>query len=214
MDIGWIRRSSGIALVLAGGLGLAACSGNGPLLRSAPPPPAIPAQVDSHNARIAPRTSSLAVGDRVPDFLLLDQYEREVSSVELTSGQGSVLIFLPGVESPGARPVYQWAARHQRFLEQQGLEVILVSPQDPPLNARAAQEWDLRLGILSDPASWVARGFGIVPEGRRHPSSAHLFLLGRDGRLHVAGSSLPPPSDLVMAAQTLPGRGRDPFFSF
>lgn len=212
MIAGSLRNSAlgGLAMM---SIALAACSG-GPLLRSADPPPAAPAEVAPHNRALPPRGSPLAVGDRVPEFTLLDQHGREVSTGELLMGQGTVAVFIPGVDAPGARPVFEWALRHQAFLGQQGLEVLLISPQSPPLNARAAEEWGLRLGILSDPASWIARGFGIVAEGRRHPSTAHLFLIGQDGRFHFAGATLPPPSDLVVAARTRPGKGRDPFFSF
>lgn len=186
----------------------------GPLLRSEDGPTGPPHGVARENMSLRPKNSPLSVGDSSPDFILIDQMERDVSSGELRSGKGSVLIFLPGSTAPAARSAYDWGMRHQGFLAQQGIEVLYVAPESEEYNLRAAQDRGLRQAILSDPGSWVARAFGVVPRGRRTPSTATLFLLGNDGRIHYTSTSYPAPSEIVVAATTMPGRPRDPFFSF
>ncbi|MCC5875931.1 MAG: redoxin domain-containing protein [Candidatus Sumerlaeia bacterium] len=200
--------SCGFALLLIPGCG------NGPLLRSEDGITGIPAGVARENQSLRPRRNPVSIGDSIPEFVLLDQRDREVSTNELRMGKGSVLLFIPGVNSPDARPAYDWARRHQRFLDQHGLEVLFITPDDVDANLRVVQERDLRMAVLSDPGGWVAMAFGIVPQGRRSPRNTNLYLLGPDGRAHYASTTLPAPSELVVAATTTPGRPRTPFFDF
>lgn len=205
-----------ILATAAVGIGIAFLPGcgNGPLLRSGDGVTGPPAGVARENLALRPRRNPVEVGDTIPEFILLDQMGSGVSTGELRMGKGSILIFVPGANSPDARPAFDWAKRHQRFLEQQGLEVLFVTPDDMDANLRVAQERDLRMAVLSDPGGWVAMAFGIVPQGRRSPRSPNIYLLGPDGRAHFASTSLPAPSELVVAATTTPGRGRTPFFDF
>jgi len=209
-----MKNSFAALAVFATMLIVASGCGNGPLFRSDGSPSGPPATVARENANLRPRTSPLEVGAQAPSFVLLDQKDRDVSTAEMQLGQGTAILFIPGVDSPAARPAFDWAHRHQTFLRQQNLELLFITPNTTVQNDRAALELDLRLAFLSDPASWVARAFGLVPSGRPAPSTTTLYLIGPDGRVHYRATALPPPSELVMAARTSPGRPRDPFFNF
>lgn len=191
--------------VLMGG----GCSGP---IQTEGPQPRAPEIVSSVNASLKPRRRPLSVGDHFPPFELADQKGVPVTDGELTTGKGSVLIFLPPESSPAGRPVFDWVRRHKSFLDQHRIEVLLVTPHSINANAAAAQREDLRLAFLSDPASWVARAFGAVPETASAPGRPHVFLLGSNGRIQYASTALPSPSELLVAAETLPGQPRDSLF--
>jgi len=146
----------------------------------------------------------------VPRFELLDQNGNAVSAEELTTGKGSVLLFIPSPSKPAARPAISWVRKNQSFLSQQGLEVLLVTPQGVEANRGLSEREDLRLALLADPASWVARGFGVADD--EAPSRPWTFVLGSNGRIQVAEAGLPSASDLVVAARTLPGAERESIF--
>ena len=207
------QRGTGVAAaVLAGMLAVsAACSG--PILRTDPPPTPPPVGVSEANRSIAPRTSPLSVGGRVPAFELMDQNSVPVSAGELmTGGRGSLLLFLPADGDAAARPAYDWARRNMSFLRQQRIELVLVVPHGVEDNARLAQREELRLAVLADPHGWVMRGFGVVPQGAAAPRSPHAMLIASDGRVHLSEAGLPSPSDAVVAAETRPGQQRDSIF--
>lgn len=201
--VAWLSSAVFLLSVIAG------CSG--PIQTEGPRPQA-PEIVSSSNATLTPKRRPLAVGDVIPQFELVDQKGIPVGDGELTAGKGSILIFLPPEPSGASRPVFEWVRRHRSFLEQQRLEVLLVTPHSVNANAAASARENLRVAFLSDPASWVARAFGAVPETSSAPVRPQIFLLGSNGRIQYAGGALPAPSDLLMAAETLPGQPRDSVF--
>ena len=188
--------------------GLVGC--NGPLRTGDAPPPA-PAVVATENRELVARRSALEPGDAVPEFVLEGQFGRPVSAGELSLGKGGVLLFLPGLDSPAWRPAFAWAERNRTLLRQQGLELLLVSPQTVEANRALSDRRELRVALLSDPASWTARAFGIVSSGARHPASPWAFVLGGDGRIQFGERGLPDAADLIMAAERGPGGGTSLF---
>lgn len=195
------------------GLLLTACKG--PILvdDDAPQRIQVPAGVSEDNAMLQPRKSPLSVGAPPPNFLLSDQKGALVSAGELTSGKGSVVIFVPPDSDPAARPAYSWAKQNQNILGSRGLEVLLVTPHNSAINSQIAEREGLRLALLSDPSSWVGRAFGVVPRGQPAPRRPFTFVLGSNGLIQLSAGGLPTASDPIMAAETLPGKHEESLFS-
>lgn len=166
----------------------------------------------AENAAVAPRRAPLRVGDRVPPFALQDQFDRAVSAGELTTGKGSVLLFLAPDGAPANRPAWEWSRRNKNLLQRRGLELLLVTPETVARNNQIATREDAKLAILSDPRSWVARGFGIVPPKGPAPTQPWMFVLGNDSRIQFVDEKLPFATDLLIAAETMPGKEEDSFF--
>lgn len=194
-------------------LGVLAGGCQGPLIvDESAPRYVVPEAVAPANRGLPPRRSPLPVGANVPEFTLADQGGIAVSTAELTSGRGALLIFLPGAGDPASRPAYEFVRGSRRFLAAQGIEILLVTPDPVAANAAVAGRDELRVAILSDPGAWVARAFGVVPADAAAPARPHAFLLGPDARLHLATSAIPDATDVVVAAESRPGtRSRSVF---
>ncbi len=189
--------------------GLTGCKG--PIYTS-PPPPKPPQNVAQSNASLTPRSSLLDVGARVPVFRLQDQKGFEVSSAELTSGKGSIIIFMLPGGSPGNRPVYTWITKYQSFLANQGIESLIVTPHKPEENNVLARRNDVRLAVLSDPSYWVSRSFGVIPEGAQRPDAPVMYYLGNNGRIQYSGTNLKTGADILVLSESMPGQERDSIF--
>lgn len=167
------------------------------------------------------RSSPLTPGRRSPSFETQDQMGRLVSSQELTAAGDAVVVIFPSVASPAARSVFDWATRTNQLLRQAGnAELVLVSGDLPEANAKAARESGVRLAILSDPDGRIAGAFGVagdLDEKGGKPARArgiHTFVLGSDGRIHLATSGLAPGPDIVSAMQARLGNAAQPEFPF
>lgn len=188
--------------------------GGGPLIRmddaaDAPPPPA---SVAPANASLRPRTSRLGTGEAVPPFTLSDQKGALVSSAELISSKGAVLIFVPPDELPASRPAYDWARRYASLMKSRGVELLLVTPERVNKAGAIAERENLHAAVLSDPASWVARAFGVYTRQAGEVTSPATFVLGSDGRIQLSTNGLPQPEQALMAAETLPGKREKSYF--
>lgn len=190
-------------------LAVAGCKG--PLQTDGPAPRAS-SVVAADNAGLAPRRSRLPVGSPAPSFVLADQKGTSVSLAEITSRDASVLVFIPPPSDSAARPAFDYARRHRQLLAQRGMEILLVSPANSQSNAALATGESLRVAVLSDPASWVARSFGIVPEEKPTPQAIHTFVIGTDRRIHLSQQGLPDPAQAIMAGESRPGAKRDGVF--
>ena len=188
-------------------VGLSGVGCQGPLVSdpSAVEQTQFPEDILPENRQLRPRRSPLGVGEQVPRFVLPDQLDRDVSAEELMSGKGSLIVFIPGWDSPASRPTVEYIRRHREFLAQRGVELIVVTPDSVNRNAQLAQIENLRVGVLHDSRSWVARSFGVVGERESAPSGLRCYLIAADGRIHLSRTSLPDASEVVMAAESLPG---------
>ncbi|MCB2156814.1 redoxin domain-containing protein [bacterium] len=191
--------------VLVAGL-LAGC---GPLVSD---PDALPERsgppvvgVDARNLRTELRRTPVAVGDEVPFLILTDQLGNDVSTVELTTSQDTVMIFLPPMDSPAVRPAVQWVRQNRDLVKTRGAEVVLVTPTPPEVNGPLAKAEDLHVAVLSDPSGWGARAFGLA-----HRSSTSgvnrpwTVIAGREGRVYAAQSGLMEVTEVIQTLAVRP----------
>jgi len=204
-----IRRQAPRALLpIAAVLGLAlaaACSG--PLVSDPAADPGLQgAPTGSGPAPAKPRRSPIEVGDAVPRMTWFDQAGRPVSTTELTTGGDAILVFHPGDSAPETRPVYEWVRRNREAFAGRKCETLLVSPDDPPLNAAVATRETLRCGVLHDRNGWGARAFGFLAPNRPGPmDGVWTVIVGREDRVLAVQRGLMEQTDVITTLVARPG---------
>jgi peroxiredoxin Q/BCP len=151
---------------------------------------------------------TIAEGDAAPDFDLPATGERRVS-LKSYKGRPFILYFYPKADTPGCTKeacAFQEARSH---LEEVGLDVVGVSPDNIKPIENFAAKYSLTFPLASDEGHVVADRFGAWVEksmyGRKYMGMQRsTFLIGPDGRVlkvwrkvSVAGHA----EDVVKAAQ-------------
>lgn len=161
--------------------------------------------VDERNLQTELRRRPVEVGDLVPFVILSDQLGHEVSTVELTTNQDAVLIFVPALDSAAARPALQWVRQNRELVRARGAEVVLVTPSPAEFTAPLAKGEELRVAVLSDPSGWAARAFGLADRrGTRGVDRPWTVLAGRQGRVHAAEHGLMGVTDVIQTLAVRP----------
>jgi peroxiredoxin len=107
--------------------------------------------------------TSLAVGDRAPEFSLPDHNGNMVSSTELLRrGRRLVLCFFRGRWDPFCCGQMEAMNRIVSEIESAGASLFAISPQTVKQSFFMADQHRLRFALLSDPGNQVARQFGLV----------------------------------------------------
>lgn len=105
----------------------------------------------------------LNVGDKAPDFTLLNQKGEPVSLSDF-AGKKLILYFYPRDNTPGCtRQAQAFAALYDQ-LRQKGAEVVGVSKDGVPSHLRFAEKYDLPFTLLSDPELSVLMAYGVWQE--------------------------------------------------
>jgi peroxiredoxin len=164
--------------------------------------------VDARNLENTPRRSPVPVGKPVPNFWLPDQQGREVSARELVNGGDAILIFSPGDSAAESRAVYQWVEKNaHRFPP--NTEVLIISPDSVELNAEIAKREGLKVALLSDRASYVARVYGLISDRKDSAlKSTYTVVAGKENRIFTTKQGLPEWTELITILRVRP-RGED-----
>ena len=150
------------------------------------------------NLDAKPLKRPIAAGERVPDFVWVDQVGRRVSTGELMAGGDSLLIFIPGDGDPATRPVYDWVRRNRATASSHQCEILLVSPDSVDTNATVAAREELSVGIMADPSGWGARAFGLMPSGEAtRPGRVWSVIVGREGKVLKVATGLLQASEMI-----------------
>lgn len=105
----------------------------------------------------------LNVGDKAPDFTLLNQKGEPVSLSDF-AGKKLILYFYPRDNTPGCtRQAQAFAALYDQLLKK-GAEVVGVSKDGVPSHLRFAEKYDLPFTLLSDPELSVLMAYGVWQE--------------------------------------------------
>lgn len=169
---------------------------------------ATPADPDGAEAPV-PIARRVKVGSSAPPFRLLDQFGTPVSSEEVSTAGGGLLIFVTTMDDPAARPAQDWTRLHHNMLKQQGgIEVLWITGNTVEENAAAAKAGDLRVALLADPRFIAASSYGLpdAEEGGRPTLGLWSVLIGSDGLVHRVQRGLPPVVDVITDAKVQPGK--------
>ncbi len=127
-------------------------------------------------------TSALRVGDRAPDFTLVDQHGVDISLAATLERANVVIVFFPFAFSGICTGELREVRDRLEFFQHDGIQVLAVSC-DPMYALRAwADAEGYFFPLLSDfwPHGAVARDYGVFLEEGGFAGRG-TFLLDRDG---------------------------------
>ncbi|MCF8569397.1 thioredoxin-dependent thiol peroxidase [Gordonia sp. HY002] len=137
----------------------------------------------SENAR-------LAVGDKAPDFTLLDSTEKQVSLSDY-AGRKVIVYFYPAAMTPGCTKQACDFRDSLAELNGQGIDVIGVSPDKPAKLAEFVERDELTFPLLSDPDKTVLTAWGAFGEKKMYGKVVQgvirsTFLIDENGVIAAA----------------------------
>jgi len=127
----------------------------------------------------------LAVGNRAPDFTVLNQNDELVGLTDLLKDGPLILYFYPADFTPGCTREACSLRDLSAQLVAAGISVAGVSPQSPTSHAAFAAKYALPFTLLCDPDKVLARAYDVVGPlgfGIRRAS----FLISRAGDIEDA----------------------------
>ena len=106
-------------------------------------------------------SSSLSVGNKLPEFELADSEGRIFSSAELQGGP-AVLMFYRGNWCPLCMAQIKEIAGRYQELAELGIRVVLISPQPDEQSRRLAARYEVPFRFLVDKDNKLAESLGIA----------------------------------------------------
>ena len=136
------------------------------------------------------------VGDRAPDFALLDQHGETVR-LEDYRGRKLLVYFYPEADTPGCTAQSCDLRDHRQDLAGIGLEVVGISPDDPAKQLAFDEKYGLGFPLLADEDHAVATAWGTWVERHRggHTYMGILrssFLVDEEGLIVQVWSPVKP----------------------
>lgn len=141
----------------------------------------------------------LDVGDVIPPFSQLDQHGEMIDSAELLAEGELILYFYPADFTPVCTAEACLFRDNFSELEDVGVRVVGVSPQDSKSHQRFTQSFELPFSLLCDTDKELIKAFGVTGPlgiGVRRVT----YLIGQDGEVRnrsVADVFLGNHSDLI-----------------
>lgn len=133
------------------------------------------------NDHLPTRSHPIAVGERAPEFTLLDQSREEVSLASLLAGGGDVVLsFYPLDFTSTCTGEMECFSRDKAKFEAAGARVVGVSCDSFECHKAFAEAHGLDIPLLSDMHRQVCRAYGFYwPE--LNVSSRATVVIGPDG---------------------------------
>jgi peroxiredoxin Q/BCP len=151
----------------------------------------------------------LKVGDKAPDFELLDSNEEPVKLSDFR-GQRFVLFFYPKAGTSGC--TVQACGLRDNFpkIEASDATVVGVSPDSPAALAKWKVKENLPYPLLSDPDHVVAEAYGVWGEKKNYGKvymgiiRSH-FIIGAEGKIEDVQYKVSPSDSISRAVASLAG---------
>ena len=105
----------------------------------------------------------LNIGDKMPDFQVVDQDGNQVSSQDLL-GKKTIVYFYPKDNTPGCTAEACNLRDNYQTLVEQGYNVIGVSKDSAASHRKFADKFELPFTLLSDPSTQMLQDFGAWGE--------------------------------------------------
>jgi len=104
--------------------------------------------------------TTLKPGDQAPHFDAVDQNGNTVSLSQL-KGKKVVLYFYPKDDTPGCTAEACNLRDNYAFMQNQGYEVIGVSPDSLQSHGKFAAKYELPFSLLPDPEKKIISAYGV-----------------------------------------------------
>jgi peroxiredoxin Q/BCP len=146
----------------------------------------------------------LAVGDKAPDFSLVDQQGRTVRLADF-AGRKLLVYFYPRADTPGCTRQSCSVRDARADLEELGVAAVGVSPDPPARLQKFDGKYGLGFPLLSDPDHAVAEAWGAWGEKTMYGKKAQgivrsSFVVDEQGRIAQAAYNV-KPEDTVPGAR-------------
>lgn len=135
-------------------------------------------------------TARLAAGDQAPAFSLPDADGNTVSLADYR-GRQLIVYFYPAASTPGCTKQACDFRDNLHELNQAGLDVVGISPDQPAKLAKFRDAQGLTFPLLSDPDRTVLTAWGAYGEKKMYGKTVQgvirsTFVVDADGKIAVA----------------------------
>ncbi|HMT78197.1 MAG TPA: thioredoxin-dependent thiol peroxidase [Saprospiraceae bacterium] len=132
---------------------------------------------------------TLSIGDKAPDFNLLDQYGKNVSLSSFL-GNELALFFYPKDNTPTCTTEVCNLRDYYADLKNEGIEVVGISPDSVKSHLNFATKHNLPYTLLSDENKNIAVKYGVWGEkqlyGRKYMGIIRTtFLIDAEGKIKL-----------------------------
>ncbi|MFM1879758.1 MAG: hypothetical protein RLZZ241_2624 [Bacteroidota bacterium] len=103
---------------------------------------------------------TLQVGDKVPDFTVMDQAGNTISNTDY-AGKKWVVFFYPKADTPGCTAEACNLRDYYRELQDAGYDILGVSADPQKKQAKFQEKYNLPFPLLADEERKVIEGFGV-----------------------------------------------------
>jgi len=152
----------------------------------------------------------LKVGDKAPDFSLLDQNGQTVTLSDF-AGRKLLVYFYPKADTPGCTKQSCAVSESLTVLREAGLEAVGISPDSPVRQKKFDEKYGLGFPLLADEEKTVAEAYGVWGEksmyGKRFLGIVRsAFVVGEDGKLLAVGYKISPADTVPFARKVATGQ--------
>jgi len=126
--------------------------------------------------------AELKVGDKAPDFSLLDERGLPVSLKDYLGSKAVVLYFYPKDFTSGCTAEACSFRDSYKPYQDKGAVVIGVSVDSVESHARFSEKYNLPFHILSDSSKEVARAYGVLGIGG-FLAKRVTFIINKEGKI-------------------------------
>lgn len=132
----------------------------------------------------------LVPGDSAPEFTLPDADGKPVS-LSSFRGRRVIVYFYPAAMTPGCTKEAVGFRDHLAKLDDAGVAVLGISPDEPPKLAKFRDRDSLTFPLLSDPDTKVLQAYGAYGEKKLYGKTIvgvirSTFIIDADGRIEKA----------------------------
>ena len=124
----------------------------------------------------------MKVGDKAPDFSLLDERGLPVNLRDYLGHKVVILYFYPKDFTPGCTKEACSFRDNYKPYQDKGAVVIGVSVDSVESHSRFSEEYNLPFPILSDSGKEVARAYGVLGIGG-FLAKRVTFIINREGKI-------------------------------
>ena len=146
----------------------------------------------------------LQVGDKAPEFELLDQNNNKVS-LSNYSGQKLLIYFYPKADTPGCTTQSCSVRDAAEDLSSLNMSAVGISPDQPDKQLKFDEKFNLGFPLLSDPDHEMAEAYGAWGEKKNYGKTymgiiRSSFLVDEEGKIAQAAYGV-KPGDTVPKAK-------------